>query len=115
MMTYELRWIATLLVAALLVAPTAHADPNANDTLDITDYGTKKGHAVCATLAKFPTTTGVQGMIQAVMQDSGFDARKSAQVVGFSVANYCPQFQPLLTQFAEQRATIPPQRPPRGP
>jgi hypothetical protein len=89
--------VPLVLTAIPLAAPVAHANP---DALDEMDYGTKHGQAICQTLDKVPTVNSVTGVIQGVMQDSGFNAHKTAQTIGFAVVNYCPKYQPLLTQWA---------------
>ena len=61
------------------------------------DYGTKHGHAICQIFDRGDVS--MDALIQAIMNDSGFNTHNSAQVIGFSIVNYCPKYQPLLTQW----------------
>jgi hypothetical protein len=79
-------------------AGVADADPN---DLNIMDYGTKHGHAICQIFDRGDVS--MDALIQAIMNDSGFNAHNSAQVIGFSIVNYCPKYQPLLTQWQQQQ------------
>jgi Protein of unknown function (DUF732) len=87
--------------AGSLVLGIAHADPN---DLNIMDYGTKHGHAICQIFDRGDVS--MDALIQAIMNDSGFNAHNSVQVVGFSIVNYCPKYQPLLTQWQQQHGSL---------
>jgi hypothetical protein len=76
----------------------AHADPV--DPL-VAVYAAKHTSAVCETLAIYPTFAGVEGVAEGIQED-GFTAYQSGQIIALSVEAGCPQRLPLLNAFANQ-------------
>lgn len=85
-----LGWLAC--AGWLVTAPDAHADP-------LSDYTVLAATAVCSTLDDHPTVPGVTGVITGVMDDSGFTAYDSGEVVARAVIGWCPRHVPLLQRF----------------
>jgi hypothetical protein len=79
-------------LAALVMTPAANASP-------ITNYGTINAGPICKTLDDYPTVAGVTGVLSAVMEDSGFSAYQAGEVVGWTVATFCPSHIPELKRF----------------
>lgn len=85
--------IATgMILPGLLLAPPAKADP-------VSNYTAMAAPAVCSTLDSYPSVAGVTGVVQGVMNDSGFSAYDAGKVVGESVIGWCPRHVGLLQRF----------------
>lgn len=84
-------------LGVVLFAASAKADPNVSD--DVIDYAVRYGAgAVCPVLSEHHTVNGVMGVLLAI-RDDGFSDYETGQIVGLSVAEYCPENQPLLDRF----------------
>lgn len=98
-------WAPALIFAAILsgliTAPHAKADGylSPGETMYVADYA----DIVCATIAKYPTTGGVYGVVQGVANTGHFALDDAVDVVNASVASHCDQWWPLL-QLAGQQA-----------
>jgi hypothetical protein len=85
--------IATgMILPSLLFAPPAKADP-------VSNYTAIAAPAVCGTLDAYPTVAGVTGVLEGVVQDSGFGYYDAGLVVAAAVINECPRHLPLLQRF----------------
>ena len=84
-------------IAVLASAPNAKADPGVSDS--VIDYAATYGAgAVCPVLDDHHTVNGVLGVLRGIQND-GFSEYESGQIVGMSVAEYCPRNRPLLREF----------------
>jgi len=84
-------------LGTVVFAASAKADPNVSD--DVIDYAVRYGAgAVCPVLSEHHTVNGVMGVLLAI-RDDGFSDYEAGQIVGLSVAEYCPANQPLLDRF----------------
>lgn len=91
------RFLAAVAFGALLAAgsmATARADGYLDDaeTAYVLAYGE---HAICPTIASYPSTAGVMGVASAIM-DEGWAPDSVADIVNAAVGEYCPRFFPLL-------------------
>ncbi len=88
------------LAAALgCLAVLAAAPAKADATDAVIDYTTTYGPgAVCPVLDEHHTVNGVLGVLIGIKKD-GFTNFEAGQIVGMSVAEYCPRNEPLLQQF----------------
>jgi hypothetical protein len=84
-------------VAALTLAPLAHADPYTDN--DVSAYAATAADAVCKTINNNPTVAGVQAAIDLVKQASGFSYLHSATAVNLGVRGKCMQLYPLLPKY----------------
>ena len=83
-------------LGVVLFAASAKADNVSDDVLKYTvRYG---AGAVCPVLSEHHTVNGVMGVLLAI-RDDGFSDYETGQIVGLSVAEYCPENQPLLDRF----------------
>lgn len=86
--------VASWLGASIIFGTgTAQADAQSN-------YADKSYTAICSTIADYPSPGGVLGLVQGVMDDSGFSAYDAGRVVGMAVAEYCPEHLPSVRRFA---------------
>lgn len=84
-------------LGTVVFAASAKATPNVSD--DVIDYAVRYGAgAVCPVLSEHHTVNGVMGVLLAI-RDDGFSDYETGQIVGLSVAEYCPENQPLLDRF----------------
>ena len=84
-------------LGVVVFAASAKADPGVSD--DVIDYTVRYGAgAVCPVLTEHHTVSGLLGVLLAI-RDDGFSDYEAGQVVGLSVAEYCPENQPLLDRF----------------
>jgi hypothetical protein len=80
------------LVTGGLLAPDANAEP-------IDNYAAINAGRICATLDDYPTIAGVTGVLQAVMEDSGFGPYDAGRTVATAVMASCPEHLPVLQRF----------------
>lgn len=81
-----------LAAGSVTVATPAHADP-------VENYAALNAGAVCSTLDEFPTVAGVTGVVQGVMEDSGFSPYDAGRVVATAVLASCPAHITELQRF----------------
>lgn len=97
MKDWKYWWTCPVMIFVGIVGPglagQAHAD-TAGDAA-------KVERAVCSTLDVNATPAGVFGIGKALM-GAGLTAREAGQVIGVSVHDYCPEYQPLLDQIVSQ-------------
>ncbi|MEW2483607.1 hypothetical protein AB0876_28875 [Mycobacterium sp. NPDC049093] len=93
--------IASLALIPLLNPPHAKADGylTPGETLYVNDYG----WIICDTIATYPTTGGVYGVVQGVANTGHFALDDAVDVVNATVSSQCSQWWPLL-QLAGQQA-----------
>lgn len=80
-------------IVMLLSTPQAKADPATEAYADI------YGPVVCQVLNEHATVYGVLGVGQGISEESGFTPEQAGEVIGYSVATYCPQHMGLLKRF----------------
>lgn len=80
-------------IVMLLSAPQAKASPATEAYADI------YGPVVCQVLNEHATVYGVLGVGQGISEESGFTPEQAGEVIGYSVATYCPQHMGLLKRF----------------
>lgn len=81
-------------VAALVLAPSAHADR-------VDDYVAAYGQgAVCPVLDEFPSNAGVLGIVSHLVESQGFTSYDAGLVIAHSVLLFCPKHIPVLRKFA---------------
>ena len=85
-------------VAALTLAPLAHADPYTDN--DVSAYAATSADAVCKTINSNPTVAGVQAAIDLVKQASGFSYLHSGTAVNLGVRGKCMNLFPLLDKYS---------------
>jgi len=78
--------------AVMIQAGAAHADP-------VDSYTITAGPTVCEVLDEYPSLAGVTGVVQGVINDSGFTPYQAGTVVAEAVIIYCPQHLPLLHRY----------------
>jgi len=78
--------------AVMVQAGAAHATPV--DTYTIT-----AGPTVCEVLDEYPSLAGVSGVVQGVINDSGFTPYQAGTVVAEAVIIFCPAHLPLLHRY----------------
>lgn len=88
------------LIAAGLTAPEVKADGilSATEAAYVLAYGEV---AVCATLDDYPSTAGVLGVADGIMDD-GFTADNAIDIINASVMEYCPRHWPMLVQIGKE-------------
>ena len=80
------------LVAGGLLAPDANATP-------IDNYAAINAGPICEVLDDFPTIAGVTGIIQGVIEDSGFSPYDAGRTIATAVIAHCPEHLPVLKRF----------------
>jgi len=92
------RWLAiTLLIFCGITGPgivSAKAAPDSS----VQQYVVSQGKSICAAIAKYPSTGGVQGTMDATQIAGGFTHYQAVEIAELSVQRYCPQYMPLLKQ-----------------
>ena len=86
------------LMAALgtvVYAASAKADV---DDPEVVAWATHYAGAVCSTLADYPTTNGLLGIMQAAEKE-GLTAYQAGQAIGMSVYDTCPRYGYLIDLF----------------
>lgn len=81
-----------ILAGATLGTGIAKADPIAN-------YAAINAGPICSVLDQFPTIAGVTGIIQRVIEDSGFSPYDAGSVIATAVIAHCPEHLPVLKRF----------------
>lgn len=81
----------------LAVAAPAKADIDP----DAVKYAARYGAAVCATLDDYPTTAGILGIGEAIVED-GLTSTEAGEVIGLSITDICPRYTGLLRAFIRQ-------------
>jgi hypothetical protein len=84
--------LGAMLAGATLGTGIAKADP-------VGEYATIAAPAVCQTLDQFPTIAGVSGVVQGIMDDTGFTAYDAGLIIGASVYGLCPRHIGLIERF----------------
>lgn len=79
-------------VAAFILAGGAKADPQSN-------YAAINAGPICETLDDYPTIAGVTGVLQGVMDDSGFSPYDAGRTIATAVVGWCPRNLPVLERF----------------
>lgn len=83
-------------LAMLASAPHAKAD---EPSPALIDYTITYGPVACNVLDEYPTIGGLQGVMNGVMEHGGWSAFESGQITALAVAEYCPEYVPLLNRF----------------
>jgi len=86
--------LAAVATAVALAAP-AHADP------DLRGYALAIAPSVCLTIGRHGQD-GIIATADAIEGETGWSEYQAGQVIGIAVYAYCPQFVPVLKQFAGQ-------------
>ena len=93
----------TLAAAAIIAAPAAQASPGLAPETGMDNatysYAVTYGHAVCAVLDEGMTRPGHFVGIGASIMKDGLTVRQAGQVIGFSVAEYCPEHSAALLRW----------------
>jgi len=63
------------------------------------DYAAINAGPICETLDDYPTIGGVTGVLQGVMDDSGFSPYDAGRAVATAVVGWCPRNLPVLQRF----------------
>jgi hypothetical protein len=90
----------TVIGAAIGLAP-AHADP-AGDR-----YAAANGPRICAVLDAFPSTDGIMGIADALVQQNNFTYYQAGGIEATAVYVFCPRHIPLLKAFINSAPTAP--------
>lgn len=82
-------------VAALVSAPSAHADR-------VDDYVAAYGQAaICPVLDEYPTNAGILGILNHLVESENFTSYSAGMVIAHSVTLFCPRHIPVLRKFAD--------------
>jgi hypothetical protein len=82
-------------VAALVSAPSAHADR-------VDDYVAAYGQAaICPVLDEYPTNAGILGILNHLVESENFTSYSAGMVIAHSVILFCPKHIPVLRKFAD--------------
>ena len=95
---YTLGVITGSMVTAALTMFAAPAKADISDST-VASYAIP----VCATLDRFPTFNGVIGIAAAIAED-GYTYSDAGEIIVGAALNVCPEFVPLLRQFAARYA-----------
>jgi len=87
---------ALLTAGVTAFAAPAKAEPDISD--EVLEYTVKVEGVVCSTLSKYPTISGVTGILVAIEQE-GFTPYEAGEIVALSVEDRCTRFIPLLERF----------------
>ena len=82
------------MIMLILSSPAAKADADPESVA----YAAHYGGAVCAVLAEYPSTNGLQGILNSVQSD-GLSAYQAGTVVALSVYESCPRFTYILILY----------------
>ncbi|WP_373233999.1 DUF732 domain-containing protein [Mycobacterium marinum] len=97
----RIHWsFPTITAGAIIGAALYYSVPAGADPDPVLDYATRNAGRVCATLDRYPTLAGVDGLLDAVQQDSGFSDHDTGRAVGLAVNNICPKHADLLQRYA---------------
>lgn len=104
---YDAAAVALLLILAavfgciivLLSAPNAKAD----DGLDpeAVAWAAHYASAVCSTIADYPSTAGLLGIMESAEED-GLTAHQAGEAVGLSIYEACPRYGYIVNLFIAQ-------------
>ncbi|ANN98172.1 hypothetical protein [Mycobacteroides abscessus] len=94
---------AILTAAAIVCAPTAQADPVADDFI-----GTN-GWRVCVELDTAPTFDGIRHVFKALAA-RGYSLNQSADIIVGSIRSWCMRHGPLLRSYVDTYAPKPQQQ-----
>ncbi len=90
-----MAFMAALGVIVFAASAKADTDP----TPAVIDYVVTYGSgAICPVIDNHYSIPGLMGVLLAIEKD-GFTGYQAGQIVGMSVAEYCPRNQPLLDRF----------------
>lgn len=81
-------------LGAILAASTGVARANGP-----AEYADEAAPIICEVIHEYPSVGGVEGVIQGVINDTGFSPYQAGQVVGTAVATYCPELAPILRRY----------------
>jgi hypothetical protein len=71
----------------------AKADP-------LTDvYAARNAERVCATLDEVPSVAGVEGIVVAIMDETGWEGGPAGEVIAISIFAKCPEYVGVLDAF----------------
>jgi Protein of unknown function (DUF732) len=88
-------------MAAMLGPGSAAAPADPNPTEDqLAQLSRQSAPATCKTLSYVSDADGVRGAIDGVMGKTGLSQPEAERVVARSIADSCPQYQPLVKQAA---------------
>ena len=90
--------IAALMFAAILIGLCVGFAARANAT-PIDNYAAINAGPICEVLDDFPTIAGVTGIIQGVIEDSGFSPYDAGRTIATAVTGWCPEHLPVLQRF----------------
>ena len=82
------------MILLILSSPAAKADTDPESVA----YAAHYGGAVCTVLAEYPTTSGLQGILNSVQGD-GLSAYQAGEAVALSVYESCPRFTYILNLY----------------
>jgi len=90
------------MILLILSSPAAKAEPSSGAVA----YAAEYGGAVCTVLAEYPTTSGLQGILNSIQGD-GLTAYQAGTAAALSVYESCPRFTYLLDLYvAKTRGTV---------
>jgi len=89
------------MILLILSSPAAKADAESNA------YAAHYAGAVCNVLAEYPTTSGLQGILNSVQGD-GLSAYQAGEAVALSVYESCPRYAYILDLYVARvgRSTV---------
>jgi len=95
-----LMFLGALIAGCVLGTGVARADGQISnvESAYIAAYG---AGAVCPVIAEYPSTAGVLGVAQGIMDD-GFTAGDAVDIINVSVATYCPEYWSLLERIGAE-------------
>lgn len=104
----RLRRLLALMASGAVFAGTGLGFAAKADAQDpVYQYAQVVAPAVCTVLDDFPVFNGINGVADGIVADTGWGYREAGQVIGWAVANVCPEHQPLLLRYI--RTYEPPQ------
>jgi hypothetical protein len=90
----------SLLVGTLAIPATAVLiQAGAAQATPVDTYTITAGPTICEVLDEYPSLAGVTGVVQGVVNDSGFTPYDAGTVVAESVIIFCPTHLPLLHRY----------------
>ena len=100
----------TLLIALMAALGTvvyaASAKADTGDDPESVAYAAHYAGAVCSTIADYPTTNGLKGIMNAVERD-GLTAFQAGEAVGISIYSTCPQYSYIIDLFVAKYGAHP--------
>jgi hypothetical protein len=90
---------SALLGAAVYFSSPARADGEIDDAESF--YVGLNGQTVCEVIGEYPSPPGVMGVLQAIVEDTGWDTGSGVDVINASVATFCPEYWGVLVATRE--------------